>query len=570
MAADAPTQSLDVEFECDFEGGARERSVWGRLLPCSEWPMVKLAQDEITFGRAATNDVVYAGVGQISSHHCRITTYYSAGRRVFELHDLSSNGTFINSHKVGRGQSKMLASNDTVTLLERQPGSRAISYVFQTAEAHESAVDAEIRKATLIGSSAVGALDQPTFEDAYWLDKELGVGAFARVCLASRRTDAKLFAAKIVNKRKALRSTVRDGALMDEVNILKSVTHPNVIGIQDVYSSPTNLILILELATGGELLDTIMARGLLSEDEARHVFAQLVDAVAHLHESGIVHRDLKPENVLIATSNSLDIKISDFGLSRIVSDSSFMGTLCGTLAYTAPEVFEQGSCGYTSAVDIWSLGVILYVMLSGYMPFSEQGETPIQETICKGMYSLDDAMWGSISSDAKDLIAALLQVDPKARLTAEQARAHPWLQSGSGAPPPPSSQLSAPTATAIALDNDTTRELDAEGPLSWLPASAFQLMAEIGESLPGQRLARRRYTEMVVYALGVLAEPKGSTVDDIAATVTANFDVPDAAHVACTVRRTLKQLLKDGTLQTRQRGRVYLFAQSKLSTRART
>jgi len=256
----------------------------------------------------------------------------------------------------------------------------------------------------------------------------LGRGTFATVRTGIHKKSGDLFAIKIIDKQKFMMNARRKDALMDEVRVLTSVSHENIIKIQEVFETAKSLYLVLELVTGGELFDRVV-KGALPEAAAKSMFVQMLNSIAYLHGQGIVHRDLKPENILLKSEDSDIIKLSDFGLSRIIDDGSFMKTICGTPQYVAPEILNAQKEGYGKAVDLWSLGVILYVLLSGCMPFDEDegGKGSLFEKVKKGLYKFPPKYWKHISEGPKDLIRGLLVVDPAARLTVQQALQHPWL-----------------------------------------------------------------------------------------------------------------------------------------------
>lgn len=181
---------------------------------------------------------------------------------------------------------------------------------------------------------------------------------------------------------------------------------------------------------GGELFERIV-KSRISESTVKLYFYQILLAVQYLHDNGIIHRDLKLENVLLSSTNEeCCIKITDFGQSKILGETSLMRTLCGTPTYLAPEVLNTaGTGGYSKAVDYWSLGVILFICLSGYPPFSESNcTTALKEQITRGLYNFIPAAWNHVSQPAQDLVKKLLVVDPEKRLTTKQALDHSWLQ----------------------------------------------------------------------------------------------------------------------------------------------
>eukprot|EP01103_Thecamoeba_quadrilineata_P010526 TRINITY_DN229_c0_g1_i1.p1 TRINITY_DN229_c0_g1~~TRINITY_DN229_c0_g1_i1.p1 ORF type:complete len:795 (+),score=201.82 TRINITY_DN229_c0_g1_i1:271-2385(+) len=199
-----------------------------------------------------------------------------------------------------------------------------------------------------------------------------------------------------------------------------------------MYETKTHLFLVMEYVEGGELFDRIIERGCFSEKDAANIIRQILEAVKYLHTLGIVHRDLKPENVLCATKEALDVKIADFGLSKILDNDNkqVLQTCCGTPSYAAPELLLCE--GYAEPVDIWAVGVILYTLLSGCLPFFGETHTELFERILAGAFSFPDPEWTNISESAKSLVTALLTANPKKRLTAEKALKHPWILDATG------------------------------------------------------------------------------------------------------------------------------------------
>ncbi|CAF2532740.1 unnamed protein product [Rotaria sp. Silwood2] len=216
-----------------------------------------------------------------------------------------------------------------------------------------------------------------------------------------------------------------------ECSILQGLDHPCIIHIHEVIDTPEALYIILELVDGGELFDRIVAHGQFDEATSKFLFRQMCIGVKYLHSRSITHRDLKPENILLTSpdTNEALIKITDFGLSRFINETSLMKTFCGTPNYLAPEILvTRGEGSYTNKVDVWSLGVILYICLVGYPPFSESPDSPpLNEQILKGLYTFPDEFWSEVSAAAKDLIRQMMCVDPNTRLTIAGVLQHPWL-----------------------------------------------------------------------------------------------------------------------------------------------
>lgn len=178
--------------------------------------------------------------------------------------------------------------------------------------------------------------------------------------------------------------------------------------------------------SGGELYDEIVKRGSFTECDACTILRQVLSATAYLHENGIAHRDLKPENLLISSVECLEVKIADFGLSKDFSQANAMTTCCGSPSYVAPEVLQQGV--YNNSCDIWSIGVILYVLLSGFLPFFGDTQEELFDKILTGSYSFSNKVWDDISPTAKDLVTKMLTLNEEDRPTAKQCLEHPWFR----------------------------------------------------------------------------------------------------------------------------------------------
>uniref|UniRef100_A0A8C2WF74 Ribosomal protein S6 kinase n=1 Tax=Cyclopterus lumpus TaxID=8103 RepID=A0A8C2WF74_CYCLU len=259
----------------------------------------------------------------------------------------------------------------------------------------------------------------------------LGEGSFS-VCRKCRhKQSGQEYAVKIVSRRMEA-NTQREVAALKQCE-----THPNIVKLHGVYTDQFHTYLVMELLRGGELLERIKRKKLFGEAEASQLLQSLVSAVGFMHEAGVVHRDLKPENVLFADeAEDSMLKVIDFGFARLCpAGSAPLQTPCFTLQYAAPELFE--SAGYDKACDLWSLGVILYTMLSGQVPFqSEQrGMTSsyaadIMQKIKEGDFSLDGEAWKGVSEDAKELVKGLLTVDPETRLKLSDLKENSWLQGG--------------------------------------------------------------------------------------------------------------------------------------------
>jgi len=261
----------------------------------------------------------------------------------------------------------------------------------------------------------------------YDLKEEIGKGAFSVVHKAISKRTGEIVAVKIIDKKEAS-SQQDEKRLHTEVNILTRVNHPNIVCLKDMYETSEKMFLVMELVTGGELFDKIVEKGSYSEKDASVIVRKILSAVEYLHMNGIAHRDLKPENLLLRSESETEVMLSDFGLSKIIGEDTMMQTACGTPYYVAPEVLS--ATGYGQEVDLWSVGVITYLLLCGFPPFYGESLPDVFEQIMKAEYDFPEPYWNDISKEAKDFINRMLVVDPIKRLNAAQALKHPWIEFG--------------------------------------------------------------------------------------------------------------------------------------------
>ncbi|KAL6184517.1 hypothetical protein ACLB2K_045918 [Fragaria x ananassa] len=255
----------------------------------------------------------------------------------------------------------------------------------------------------------------------YEIGRTIGEGTFAKVKFAQNTETGESVAMKIIDRSSIIKHKMVD-QIKREISIMKLVRHPYVVRLHEVLASRTKIYIILEFITGGELFDKIVHHGRLSEGEARRFFQQLIDGVDYCHSKGVYHRDLKPENLLLDSLGNL--RISDFGLSALPEPGvSLLCTTCGTPNYVAPEVLSHK--GYDGAVaDVWSCGVILYVLMAGYLPFDELDLTTLYSKIEKAQFSCPS--WFPMG--AKSLIHSILDPNPATRITIQQIRNDEWFQ----------------------------------------------------------------------------------------------------------------------------------------------
>lgn len=283
-----------------------------------------------------------------------------------------------------------------------------------------------------MGNVAVQKGGTEKLAQLYDVEEKLGSGSFATVKRCVRLKDKREFALKIVKKKgmdaKELES------LKQEVQILMNLNHPNVVKLYEVFDTSKKMYMVMDLLIGGELFDRIVKKGSFSEAEAASQVKQVTSALIYMHKNGVVHRDLKPENLLFETKSDYStIKIIDFGLAKVNDDA--MRTPCGTPGYVAPEILSDKE--YGKEVDMWSVGVILYILLCGFPPFYDNSGNlrNLYSQIKKGQFSFPSPYWDHISDGAKDLIKRLLTVNPKKRYTGKQVLAHSWVQGSASAEP---------------------------------------------------------------------------------------------------------------------------------------
>lgn len=303
--------------------------------------------------------------------------------------------------------------------------------------------------------------------DEYAMYKELGSGATAKVYECRKVTEpsqaraVKAIDLRTLRMQKDYKKLTQ--VLNREMQILLSLQHPRIVQLYNVFDTEDKLYLIMECLRGGELFDYIITRGTLSERGARRVFVQVADGLRHVHSKDIVYRDLKPENILLVakpeSEDAIEIKLSDFGHSKLVNDGFSMAlTRVGTPQYWAPEVQDAGASkkGYDKSVDLWSLGVVLYVMLMGAYPF-DSARGPVEHQMRDPKLPFRSPVNGALASDkAQDLVSSLIKFSPKARLSLDSCFQHPWTQ-GEGSSVQP--ERSGPKYCAFHLPTKPTREV---------------------------------------------------------------------------------------------------------------
>ncbi|GKY96532.1 hypothetical protein MPSEU_000612800 [Mayamaea pseudoterrestris] len=263
------------------------------------------------------------------------------------------------------------------------------------------------------------------FREVYQLNARLKSGSFATVCRGTHRATGRKVAIKCV-LRKDL-PPADDAAIYDEVAILSSLTHPHIVPIIDFFDEKDCYFIIMELMSGGDLFDRIGKKKSYSEADARDLIVKMLKAVAYCHARKIAHCDMKPKNLLLMSDdNDSFIKLADFGFAARVHEPNSLSKQCGTPFFVSPEILMRK--GYDQQSDMWSVGCIVYLLLSGNLPFMGRSQKELFRKIVAGKFDFDDDEWNEISDEAKDLVTQLLVLDPSKRITAADAVRHEWLK----------------------------------------------------------------------------------------------------------------------------------------------
>ncbi|KAM3876683.1 death-associated protein kinase 2a [Diretmus argenteus] len=277
----------------------------------------------------------------------------------------------------------------------------------------------------------MASFKQHKVEDFYEIGEELGSGQFAIVKQCREKSTGLEFAAKFIKKRQSVASLrgVRREEIEREVNILQQIQHANIVTLHDVYENRTDVVLILELVSGGELFDFLAQKESLSEEEATQFIKQILEGVHYLHSRKIAHFDLKPENIMLLDKNVPlpRIKLIDFGLAHKIEAGVEFKNIFGTPEFVAPEIVNYEPLGLEA--DMWSVGVITYILLSGASPFLGETKQDTLRNISAINYEFDEEFFCNTSELAKRFIRQLLERNKQKRLTIQDALHHPWIKS---------------------------------------------------------------------------------------------------------------------------------------------
>ncbi|KAJ7028553.1 kinase-like domain-containing protein [Mycena alexandri] len=365
-------------------------------------------EPDVAVGRNVANAFRVAGARAGNFHAVIRWNGLENAESIITIDDLSSNGTFINGEKIGKGQRRLLKDGNEVAFGAPSTSREAdglfdYRYIFR---------------------DLVSFVPKRPVYHAYDISIELGKGSFATVYKALHIASGEWVAVKVIRETKRHNtnpnSTAPPPASSREINIMEELQHPNICGLREVFWNPNGSIgldLVLELVTGGDLLDFILTRNGLDEPTAKHITYQLCQALAYIHGKGITHRDLKPENVLLTSDTPPIVKVADFGLAKIVDSMTMLKV-----------VTQQGSSGYDSLVDSWSVGVILFSMLTNTTPFIETSHEDLKVRIAERTIDWSQLEGVGLSAEVISFIRNLLEFDPRRRMRLSSALTHPWLE----------------------------------------------------------------------------------------------------------------------------------------------
>ncbi|KAJ3802182.1 CAMK/RAD53 protein kinase [Lentinula aff. detonsa] len=399
-------------------------NVWGTFYPLVKAiKQVDLLKAQLTYrvGRHLTyNHVVFPGF-KISNKHAEITWDGRESKdSIITLKDTSSNGTFVNGQRLGKGVSRILIDGAEVAF----------------GSAGSSSTDPTEDYRFIFRHTASGRQPEVGFYSLYDSHDQLGRGTFANVVRCLERETGTLWAAKMFNNllttggSESSSSRSNEKMVSREIAILETLSHPNICFLKETFiTAEGKLILVLELIEGGDLLEYILSNSGVGEDMTQHITYQLCLALSYVHSLGIAHRDLKPENILLTKSDPPNVKVADFGLAKAIDSQTMLKTMCGTPAYLAPEIVTQTNRqGYDNLVDSWSVGVIVFSMLSNANPFIEDENQP-DLRLRISTRTIDWKLLKQKTSNPMivDFLQNLLTSDPAARMTLTGALDHPWL-----------------------------------------------------------------------------------------------------------------------------------------------
>ena len=331
-----------------------------------------------------------------------------------------------NNNNNSANQTNIIISNNIKKLKEKIISS---SKVVVNHESKKSVLSFDKRNSNhliAINNDVIVSGNEINPETIYIKTKMLGSGAFGEVWLAHHKDLDRDFAMKIIKKRKNRRNDEKE--ILNEIEILKKLDHPKILKVVDFYSTLKKYYIITEYCHEGELFNEIIKVGKFDEGQAAFIINQILKAITYCHKMNIIHRDIKPENIMITNrekNGCLQVKLIDFGTAKIFEKGHQENKYVGSSYYMAPEIIKRK---YDEKCDLWSIGVIMYILLTGRPPFDGNDDDEILENVKKGVFDKSSYPYPLLSSQSKDLIDKLLQYEPKKRISADQAIEHPWFK----------------------------------------------------------------------------------------------------------------------------------------------
>ncbi|CAH2354744.1 serine/threonine-protein kinase Rad53p [[Candida] railenensis] len=414
-----------------------------------------------TFGRNQDCDFLLTSCTRLSNRHFKL--WFNQENKTVWIQDTSTNGTNLNGHRLVKGSNYILNQGDEIAVGVGVPKD-VVKFVVLFADQYNPSKSSQ--------SQSAYKDEQGILKDFIIKNEVIGQGAFATVKKVIERSSGKSYAVKIINRRKALNTSSAVGGVDRELSILRKLNHPNIVYLKSFYEDMDNYYLVMEFVPGGDLMDFVAANGAIGEDACQVITKQILDGIAYVHKMGISHRDLKPDNILIMQDDPILVKITDFGLAKISDNATFMKTFCGTLAYLAPEVISgkyehqqhhvdpktnARSSNYSCLVDIWSLGCLVYVLLTSHLPFNGKTQEQMFQKIQSGEYHESPLNSYKISKNARDFLNCCLQVNPRLRFSASEALKHVWL-AGVDSVPDDDSQEGADSQKVISLSQSQSQQ----------------------------------------------------------------------------------------------------------------
>lgn len=431
------------------------------MIPGKEQSIDLPDRASISIGRSRHCDVILKDA-DISTVHCQLHIIQMdldrGKRKIVNIIDSSRNGTFINGNRLIK-RDYILKNGDRIVF------GKSSSFLFKYIAAPEELEvevtsskinneDGVFKKPQMVVSSSQISLKKKmklrplSVFDKYLLEKELGSGHYATVREGINKKTGEVVAVKIFHPQQN-DDHKKSNQFREETNILMRVDHPNIVKLLDSFVEPVSKAqiqkyLVLEKVENGELFDRIIKKVSLRQDETKALFKQILEGIKHLHSQNIIHRDIKPENILLNITKrkhpdekqlgpwdddeiDIRVKIADFGLAKFTGEIQFTNTLCGTPSYVAPEVLLKSD--YSSKVDMWSAGVLLYVCLCGFPPFSDSlGPPSMRDQILKGKFAFYSPYWDEVDDSVLHLITNLLVVNSYDRFNVIETMEHPWFK----------------------------------------------------------------------------------------------------------------------------------------------